>query len=194
MLPLLLLLLLLSLKGFIVKTNKKWFQKMLCQKFCNIQSELFTLESKIISANINFCVLLKMCWKWYLLLFLWKVSICLMDRRPPPLLPFFFDSRWQGCHLAFLNCFPKIKWFGYWGYFLSVEENSTFSCCFWKICAKLTLFNEILKFVIVVKENFLCNLAFIWHLFICENLDFFETAHGRIWPFHFFDLATMNKS
>ena len=34
--------------------------------------------------------------------------------------------------------------------------------------------------------NFIKNLVFNWPFFIFEDLAFFETAYGQIWPFYFF--------
>jgi len=54
---------------------------------------------------------------------------------------------------------------------------------FWTNLSKSQVFYEILNFNLVILTIFLKgNLAFIWPFFIFQDLAFFESAYGQIWP------------
>jgi hypothetical protein len=54
----------------------------------------------------------------------------------------------------------------------------SFQICVGKIRTKLAIFYKILTLNLIILD---------WPLFICEDLAFFETASGLIWPFLFFE-------
>ncbi len=66
---------------------------------------------------------------------------------------------------------------------MNVDKNSIFYGPFWTNLSKFQAFYEILKFNLVILTKFLRE---IWPFFIFQDLDFFETAYGQIWPFNFF--------
>jgi len=94
--------------------------------------------------------------------------------------------------LAFLKLFARNKIVWPYGHFLAFLY---FKDCFGEIWAKLAIFYEILTLDLAIWTHFWGQfghyLAFIWPLFIFEDLTFFETAYAQIWPFNFFDLATL---
>jgi len=70
------------------------------------------------------------------------------------------------------------------GPFLNVDKNKIFQGFVWTNLSKFWTVYEILNFYLVILTKFLKEIwPFFWPFFIFQDLAFFETTYGQIWPF-----------